>query len=106
MLLSDLRSWKLPENFFEAVLTIQSSFNPRFNFFISLLSFCQNDADILTKWVTSPFCCAWWFLQVGSIFEYFNQNPLFGVVQPDNPLWAPILGVFAVTGFPSAVSTI
>ncbi|KAG0593309.1 hypothetical protein M758_1G313600 [Ceratodon purpureus] len=39
---------------------------------------------------------------VGSIFEYFNQNPLFGVVQPDNPLWAPILGVFAITGFPSA----
>lgn len=39
---------------------------------------------------------------VGSIFEYFNQNPIFGVVQPDSPLWAPILGVFAITGFPSA----
>lgn len=39
---------------------------------------------------------------VGSIFEYFNQNPIFGVVQPDSPLWAPILGVFVVTGFPSA----
>ena len=44
------------------------------------------------------------FLQVGSIFEYFNQNPLFGVVQPDNPVWAPILGVFVITGFPTAVS--
>lgn len=39
---------------------------------------------------------------VGSIFEYFNQNPLFGVVQPDNPLWTPVLGLFAITGLPTA----
>eukprot|EP00271_Cylindrocystis_brebissonii_P011452 TRINITY_DN2913_c0_g1_i1.p1 TRINITY_DN2913_c0_g1~~TRINITY_DN2913_c0_g1_i1.p1 ORF type:complete len:224 (-),score=33.12 TRINITY_DN2913_c0_g1_i1:535-1206(-) len=39
---------------------------------------------------------------VGSVFEYFNQNPVFGVVQPDSPLWAPILGLFALTGLPSA----
>ncbi|KAL2644088.1 hypothetical protein R1flu_011675 [Riccia fluitans] len=39
---------------------------------------------------------------VGSIFEYFNKNPVFGVVQPDSPLWAPILGFFAITGLPSA----
>lgn len=39
---------------------------------------------------------------VGSIFEYIDRNPVFGVVQPDNPLWAPILLFFAVTGFPTA----
>jgi hypothetical protein len=41
-------------------------------------------------------------LQVGSIFEYFNRHAIFGVVSPDNLLWAPILGFFAITGFPSA----
>lgn len=41
-------------------------------------------------------------LQVGSIFEYAARNPLFGVVKPDNFLWAPILLFFAITGFPSA----
>ena len=41
-------------------------------------------------------------LQVGSIFEYANRNPLFGVVKPDSFLWAPILLFFAITGFPSA----
>ncbi|KAL3697292.1 hypothetical protein R1sor_011368 [Riccia sorocarpa] len=39
---------------------------------------------------------------VGSIFEYFNGNPIFGIVQPDSPLWAPILGIFSITGLPSA----
>jgi hypothetical protein len=36
----------------------------------------------------------------GSIFEFNEKNPLFGVLPPDNPLWAPILLFFAVTGFP------
>lgn len=36
------------------------------------------------------------------MFEYFNQNALFDVVQPDNPLWAPILFVFIFSGFPMA----
>jgi hypothetical protein len=40
--------------------------------------------------------------QVGSVFEYFGGNAVFGVVQPDNPLWAPILGLFAFTGLPMA----
>ena len=40
-------------------------------------------------------------LQVGSIFELINQNPIFGVVAPGNPLYLPILGTFAVTGFPT-----
>ena len=40
--------------------------------------------------------------QVGSIFEIANQNAIFGVLPPSNPLWLPILGFFAVTGFPTA----
>jgi len=39
---------------------------------------------------------------VGSIFEYVGRNALFGIVKPDNPLWAPVLLFFAITGFPSA----
>eukprot|EP00882_Tetradesmus_deserticola_P003442 GHRQ01003640.1.p1 GENE.GHRQ01003640.1~~GHRQ01003640.1.p1 ORF type:complete len:196 (+),score=44.04 GHRQ01003640.1:25-612(+) len=39
---------------------------------------------------------------VGSVFEYLDKNALFGVVQPDSPLWAPILGLFAITGLPTA----
>ena len=42
------------------------------------------------------------FVQVGSIFEIINKNPVFGVIQPDSPLWLPILGLFAVTGLPTA----
>ena len=38
--------------------------------------------------------------QVGSIFEFADKNPIFGVVRPDSPLWAPILGFFALTGLP------
>eukprot|EP00882_Tetradesmus_deserticola_P013031 GHRQ01013818.1.p2 GENE.GHRQ01013818.1~~GHRQ01013818.1.p2 ORF type:complete len:161 (-),score=22.91 GHRQ01013818.1:901-1383(-) len=50
------------------------------------------------------FCCgrATPVLQVGSVFEYLDKNALFGVVQPDSPLWAPILGLFAITGLPTA----
>lgn len=40
--------------------------------------------------------------QVGSIFEYFNRHAIFGVLPPDNILWAPILGFFAITGLPSS----
>ncbi|CAL8469806.1 g9348 [Coccomyxa elongata] len=39
---------------------------------------------------------------VGSIFEFANRNPIFGVLPPDNFLWAPILLFFSITGFPSA----
>lgn len=39
---------------------------------------------------------------IGSIFEFANKNSLFGVVQPDSPLWAPILLTFAITGLPTA----
>lgn len=46
-----------------------------------------------------------WFaavLQVGSVFEYFDGNAVFGVIPPDSPLWAPVLGLFAFTGIPMA----
>lgn len=39
---------------------------------------------------------------VGSVFEYFDKNPIFGVIPPESPLWAPILGFFAFTGIPTA----
>lgn len=39
---------------------------------------------------------------VGSMFEYIGRNPVFGVIEPDSPLWAPILLFFAVTGLPTA----
>lgn len=39
---------------------------------------------------------------VGSVFEFLYKNPVFGVIQPDNVLWAPILGLFAFTGLPTA----
>lgn len=39
---------------------------------------------------------------VGSMFEIANRHALFGVIQPDNFLWFPILGLFAATGLPTA----
>mmetsp|Transcript_14564 Transcript_14564/g.40977 ORF Transcript_14564/g.40977 Transcript_14564/m.40977 type:complete len:167 (-) Transcript_14564:171-671(-) len=39
---------------------------------------------------------------VGSIFEFANKNPLFGVIEPDSPVWAPILLFFSITGVPMA----
>ncbi|WPT14415.1 hypothetical protein PSENEW3_00000545 [Picochlorum sp. SENEW3] len=39
---------------------------------------------------------------IGSIFEYANKNPIFDVIYPDSPFYAPILGVFAITGVPTA----
>jgi vacuolar iron transporter family protein len=41
-------------------------------------------------------------MQVGSVFEFTNKNPIFGVVQPDSFLYGPILGIFALTGLPTA----
>ncbi|KAI8466053.1 MAG: hypothetical protein J3K34DRAFT_524816 [Monoraphidium minutum] len=48
------------------------------------------------------FSCLVAIASVGSFFEYADRNPIFGVVQPDSPLWAPILGLFAITGLPTA----
>lgn len=39
---------------------------------------------------------------MGSIFEFVNKNAIFGVLGPDSPLYTPILGLFAVTGLPTA----
>lgn len=44
------------------------------------------------------------YIQVGSIYEYANKNPVFGVLPADSGLYAPILGFFVLTGFPTAVS--
>jgi hypothetical protein len=38
----------------------------------------------------------------GSVFEYAYKNPIFGVVNADSGLYAPILGWFVFTGFPLA----
>ncbi len=50
--------------------------------------------------MTVSFCFAG--LQIGSIFEYSNKNPVFGLLPPSSPFYTPILGFFAVTGLPSA----
>ena len=36
------------------------------------------------------------------MFEFFNKNPIFGVLPPESPFYGPILGVFAITGLPTA----
>lgn len=43
-------------------------------------------------------------MQIGSVFEYVNQRPAFGVLNPDNVFYAPLLGFFAFTGIPTSVS--
>lgn len=44
-------------------------------------------------------------LQIGSIFEYVNQKPVFGVLNSDSVFYAPLLGFFAFTGLPTSVSS-
>ncbi|KAL8550017.1 hypothetical protein ACS0TY_008731 [Phlomoides rotata] len=39
---------------------------------------------------------------IGSIFEYVNQKPVFGVVNSDSAFYAPLLGFFTFTGIPSS----
>jgi len=41
--------------------------------------------------------------QIGSIFEYVNQKPVFGVLSSDSVFYAPLLGFFVFTGIPSSV---
>ena len=41
--------------------------------------------------------------QIGSIFEYTNQRPVFGIIGSDSALYAPILGFFVFTGIPTSV---
>lgn len=44
-------------------------------------------------------------LQIGSIFEYVNEKPVFGVLSSDSIFYAPLLGFFALTGVPTSVIT-
>ncbi|KAK4281220.1 hypothetical protein QN277_012742 [Acacia crassicarpa] len=37
---------------------------------------------------------------IGSIFEYVNQKPVFGVLSSDSVFYAPLLGFFTFTGIP------
>ncbi|KAG8373571.1 hypothetical protein BUALT_Bualt11G0038300 [Buddleja alternifolia] len=39
---------------------------------------------------------------IGSIFEYVNEKPVFGVLNSDSVFYAPLLGFFAFTGIPSS----
>ncbi|KAK2363749.1 hypothetical protein QL285_088698 [Trifolium repens] len=39
---------------------------------------------------------------IGSIFEYVNQKPVFGVLNSDSIFYAPLLGFFAITGVPTS----
>ncbi|PQQ15253.1 uncharacterized protein Pyn_12652 [Prunus yedoensis var. nudiflora] len=39
---------------------------------------------------------------IGSVFEYANQKPVFGILNSDSIFYAPVLGFFAFTGIPSA----
>ncbi|CAK8543517.1 unnamed protein product [Lathyrus sativus] len=39
---------------------------------------------------------------IGSIFEYVNQKPVFGVLSSDSIFYAPLLGFFAFTGVPTS----
>lgn len=39
---------------------------------------------------------------IGSIFEYANQRPVFGVVFPDSIFYVPLLGFFTFTGIPTS----
>eukprot|EP00252_Welwitschia_mirabilis_P025960 TRINITY_DN8306_c0_g1_i1.p1 TRINITY_DN8306_c0_g1~~TRINITY_DN8306_c0_g1_i1.p1 ORF type:complete len:206 (-),score=20.24 TRINITY_DN8306_c0_g1_i1:443-1060(-) len=40
---------------------------------------------------------------VGSMFEYANQKPVFGVLNPESVFYAPVLGFFVITGIPTSV---
>lgn len=39
---------------------------------------------------------------IGSIFEYVNQKPVFGVINSDSVIYTPLLGFFAFTGIPTS----
>ncbi|XP_041022416.1 uncharacterized protein LOC121263537 [Juglans microcarpa x Juglans regia] len=37
---------------------------------------------------------------IGSVFEYVNLRPVFGILKSDSIFYAPLLGFFAFTGIP------
>ncbi|KAK3034172.1 hypothetical protein RJ639_034312 [Escallonia herrerae] len=46
--------------------------------------------------------CAFICLNIGSVFEYLNQRPVFGVLNSDSIFYVPVLGFFAFTGIPTS----
>ncbi|XP_010532983.1 PREDICTED: uncharacterized protein LOC104808852 [Tarenaya hassleriana] len=39
---------------------------------------------------------------IGSVFEYVNKKPVFGVLSSDSIFYTPLLGFFAITGIPTS----
>lgn len=39
---------------------------------------------------------------IGSVFEYVNQKPVFGLLNSDSIFYVPVLGFFAFTGIPTS----
>ncbi|KAB2618260.1 hypothetical protein D8674_014129 [Pyrus ussuriensis x Pyrus communis] len=39
---------------------------------------------------------------IGSVFEYVNKKPVFGILGSDSIFYAPVLGFFAFTGIPTS----
>ncbi|KAG6646279.1 hypothetical protein CIPAW_08G182900 [Carya illinoinensis] len=40
---------------------------------------------------------------IGSVFEYVNLRPVFGILKSDSIFYAPLLGFFAFTGIPVSI---
>ena len=56
----------------------------------------------LPFYVSLPLSAVIAIAAIGSVFEFLNKKPVFGVIQPESPLWLPILAFFALTGLPVA----
>lgn len=41
---------------------------------------------------------------IGSVFEYINQRPVFGILNSDSIFYTPLLGFFVFTGIPTSVN--
>ncbi|XP_073291121.1 uncharacterized protein [Primulina huaijiensis] len=39
---------------------------------------------------------------IGSIFEYVNESPVFGILNSDSVFYAPLLGIFVFVGIPTS----
>lgn len=39
---------------------------------------------------------------IGSIFEYVNERPVFGILNSDSMFYAPLLGIFVFVGIPTS----
>ena len=54
----------------------------------------------LPFYVSLPLSAVVAIAAVGSVFEFINKKAVFGVIEPESPLWLPILAFFALTGLP------